>query len=188
MSAATVRAYYFGASATLPAGANCDNADGNSVVFNRVDTQSGTTPVPIPTSAGNNYSYLKVVQLYVTVTGTTTINNRTVRISGSLASGLGMHWKTDTGANWASSFNQQSASKATADSTGANSAGTAPTGYTAVTTSAVQYDNDSIATSSTGIGTTSNHLLALELAVDASYAGGPGSASLGNIILGYDEA
>lgn len=180
--AATVQAQFFGASATLPAGANAETG----VTWNRVDTQTGTTPVPIPTATGTNYSYLKVLQLAVTATSTTTITNRTVRISASFATGVGMHWKTDTQANWGTTFNQQSATKATADQTSSNSAGTAPTGYTAITTSAVQYDNTSQATSSTGIGTTL--LLGIELAVDSTYAGGPGSASLGNIILGYDEA
>jgi hypothetical protein len=180
--AATVQAQFFGASATLPAGANAETG----VTFNRVDTQTGTTPVPIPTSAGVNFSYLKVLQLAVTGTSTTTITNRTARISGALATGLGMHWKTDTQANWGTTFNQQSGTKAPADTTGTNNAATAPSGYTAITTSAVQYDNTSQATSSTGIG--SALLLGILMAVDATYTGGPGSASLGNVILGYDEA
>lgn len=180
--AAVIRASWFGASATLPAGVTAETG----VSWNRVDTQTGTTPVPIPVSAGDNYSYLKVLQLEVTGTSTTTINNRTVKISSGLATGLGMHWKTDTQANWAATFNQQTASKATADSSGANTASSAPAGYTAVTTSAVQYDNTSQVTTSTGIGTAL--LLGIELAVDATYADGPGSASLGNVIVGWDEA
>jgi hypothetical protein len=142
--------------------------------------------VPIPVAAGVAFSYLKVYQLAVTGTSTTTISNRTIRISASLATGIGLHWKTDTQANWAAQFDQSGASKAPADTTGTNNAGTAPSGYTAVSTSATQYDNTSQSTGSTGIGSTL--LLATLLAVDATYAGGPGSASLGNVILGYDEA
>src|SRR5215831_11558250 len=156
---ATVQAQWFGNSATLPAGLNAETG----VTWNRDDTQTGSTPVPIPTATGTNYSYLKVLQLAVTGTSTTTITNRTVRISSAFAAGLGMHWKTDTQANWATSYNQQAASKATADQTASNSGATAPTGYTAITTSAVQYDNTSQATSATGIGTTL--LMGVELAV-----------------------
>jgi hypothetical protein len=177
-----LQAQYFGASSSLPAGANAETG----AIFNRTDSLSGTTPVPIPVAAGNAFSYLKAFQLAVTATSTTTINNRTVRVSAGLATGLGMHWKTDTQANWSATFDQSSASKAPTDTSGTNSAGTAPSGYTLTTTSAVQYDNTSQVSSSTGIGTTL--LLAMLIAVDATYAGGPGSASLGNIILGYDEA
>jgi hypothetical protein len=179
---AALQAQWFGASATLPAGANAETG----VVWNRVDTQTGTTPIPIPTSAGVNFSYLKVLQLAVTVTSTTTISDRTVRMSASLATGLGWHWKTDTQANWGATFNQQSGTKAPADTSGTNNASTAPAGYTAITTSAVQYDNTSQSTSSTGIGTAL--LLGVLLAVDATYGGGPGTATLPNLVLGWDEA
>lgn len=182
---ATVQAQFFGASATLPAGANAETG----ITFNRIDTQTGTTPVPIPVSAGVNFSYLKALCLAVTATSTTTINNRTIRLSGSIASGLGIHWKTVTQANYGSQLDQTSATKAPTDTTGTNNAGTAPSGYTAATTSAVAWEassGTSQSTSSTGIGTVP--LLATLLAVDATYAGGPGSASLGNIVLGYDEA
>jgi hypothetical protein len=180
---ATVQAQYFGASATLPVGANAETG----ITFNRMDTQTGgTTPVPIPTSAGVNFSYLKALALAVTGTSTTTINNRTVRLSTGLATGLGMHWKTVAQASWGTTLDQTGGSKASADTTGTNNAATAPSGYTAVTTSAVQFDNTSQATTATGIGTVP--LLALEVAVDATFAGGPGSTSLPNIVLGYDEA
>lgn len=97
-----------------------------------------------------------------------------------------MHWKTDTQGNWGTTFNQTGGSKASGDTTGTNNAGSAPAGYTAVTTSAVQYDNTSQSTGSTGIG--SALLLGLELAVDATYGGGAGTASLGSLVIGYDEA
>ena len=179
---ATLQAQYFGASATLPAGVNAESG----VSFNIEDTQSGTTPISIPTSAAVNFSYLKVVQLAVTATSTTTISNRTIRASNAMPTGLGLHWKTDTQANWGTSFNQQSGSKAPTNTLGTNNAATAPAGYTAVTTSAVQYDNTSQPSSSLGIG--SALLLALVLACDATYGGGPGATSLGSVILAYTEA
>jgi len=177
-----MQAQYFGGSSSLPAGANAETG----ITFNRVDTQSGSTPVPIPVSAGVNFAYLKALALAVTATSTTTISNRTVRLSAGLASGLGMHWKPVAQGNWGASLDQSTATKAPADTTGTNNASTAPGGYSVTTTSPVQFDNTAQSTSATGIGTV--QLLAMLLAVDATYAGGPGSASLGNIILGYDEA
>jgi len=179
---ATLQGQFFGASATLPAGVNAETG----VVWNREDTQTGVTPIPIPTAAAVNYSYLKVIQLAVTGTSTTTISNRTVRMSTTLATGLGWHWKTDTQGNWGTSFNQQGGSKASTDTLGANTASSPPSGYTALTTSAVQYDNTSQSTGSTGIG--SALLMGIEIAVDATYGGGPGTATLPTLILGYDEA
>lgn len=166
----------------MPSGANAEGG----ATFNRADSLLGTTPIPIPTSAGVNFSYLKAFCLAVTATSTTTINNRTVRISAGMPTGLGLHWKTVAQASWGASLDQTSATKSPADTTGSNNAATAPAGYTAVTTSGVQWDNTSQASSSTGIG--SVPLLATLLAVDASFVGGGGSSSLGTLVLGYDEA
>ena len=179
---ATVVAEFYGASATLPAGVNAETG----VTWNREDTQTGTTPIPIPTAAGVNFSFLKVLALAVTGTSTTTISNRTIRDSAPLATGLGWAWKTDTQANWGTSFNQTGGTKGPADTIGTNNATAAPAGYTAITTTPVQFDNTSQATTSTGIGT--DLLAAVVLGVDATYVGGPGTATLGTLILGYDEA
>ena len=183
--AATVQAQFFGAAAGLPPGVNAESG----VTWNRQDTQTGTIPIPIPPAPGVNFSFLKVLQL--AVTGTQAggyIENRTVRLSGALPGGLAMHRKVDTQANWSTTFNQTAGSKAPTDTVGSNIAGTAPSGYTAITTGAVQYDNTTQATDSIGIG--SAQLMGVLLAVDASYTGGPGAATpstLGELILGYDE-
>lgn len=183
MTAAGVQAQWFGGSSSLPAGVNAETG----VTWNREDTQTGNTPIPIPSSAGVNFSYLKVLQLAVTVAATTTtlINNRTVRSSAGLATGLAFHWKTDTQANWNATFNQQSANKAPADTVGSNNSGSTPSGYTTMTTSPVQYDNTSQNPTVLGIGTLL--LMGITLAVDGLYGGGPGTAVLGNVILSYDE-
>src|SRR5205085_1732497 len=160
---ATLQAQYFGASATLPAGVNAETL----VIWNREDTETGSTPIPIPQSAGVNFSWLKVLQLAVTATSGTTVSNRTVRMASALPTGLGWHWKTATQANWGTAFNQQGGTKAPADTTGTNNAGTAPAGYTTMTTTAVQYDNTSQSTASTGIDAVL--LLGIVLAVDATY-------------------
>lgn len=181
---ATVQAQWFGASASLPSGVNAETG----VTWNREDTQTGLTPIPIPVSAAVNFSYLKILQLSITVASgnTTSLLNRTIRLSTTMATGLGFHWKTDTQANWGTAFNQQGGTKAPSDTIGTNNAASAPSGYTAATTSSVQYDNTNQNPTVTGIG--SGPLLAVLLAVDATYTGGPGTATLPNIILGYDES
>ena len=165
----------------MPAGANAETG----ITFNRADSQSGSTPVPIPVSAGVNFAYLKALALAVMATSTTIVYNRTVRLSAGLAGGLGMHWKVVAQSNWGAQLDQSTATKSPADTTGTNNANGAPSGYSVTTTSPVGFDNQDQSSGSTGIGATL--LLAMLLAVDATYAGGPGSASLGNIIIGYDE-
>ncbi len=45
-----------------------------SFKFNREDTQSGTTPIPTPTS-GTNFSYIKTFQVDITATGGLSMTN-----------------------------------------------------------------------------------------------------------------
>lgn len=154
------------------------NAEGG-IKFNREDTATGTTPVPVPTSTGTNYSWIKNLVLAVTATGTTNISNRNIYMGSSPSTGLKLHWKAVAVASYAqaASGNQPTAS-------GSN--GATPAGYTNMTTSAAQYDNASVATSSTG---PNGGMAVCAMGVDNSYVGGPGSAiSLPNIILQYDEA
>lgn len=148
------------------------------VSFSLDDSATGTTPIQIPTATGTNYSWIRNLALYVTATGTTTINNRTIAISSSLSTGLKLHWKTVAVASYA-----QAASGNRPSSSGSN--GATPSGYTAMTTSAAQYDNTSVATSSTGVN---GDMAVCVHGVDNSYAGAPGSSiSLNSIIMGYDE-
>lgn len=153
------------------------NAEGG-VTFNLADSITSTTPIAIPTSTGTNYSWIKNLVLAVTATGTTTISNRNIYYSGSLSTGLKLHWEAVAVGSYA-----QAASGNRPTASGSN--GATPSGYTAMTTSPAQYDNTSVATSSTG---PNGSMAVCVLGVDASYSGGPGSAiSLPNIILQYDE-
>ncbi len=43
--------------------------------FNRVDTLTGTTPIPTPTSTGTNFSYIKTFQIYISATGGLTMTS-----------------------------------------------------------------------------------------------------------------
>lgn len=147
-------------------------------VFNLADNQTSTTPISIPTATGTNFSWIKNLVIAVTGTGTTSISNRNIFMSGSTTTGLQMFWKAVAVASYA-----QAASGNRPTASGSN--GATPAGYTLMTTSAVQYDNTSVATSSTG---PNGSMAVCVLGVDNTYTGGAGSAiSLPNILLRYDE-
>lgn len=154
------------------------NAEGG-VTFNLADSITSTTPIAIPTATGTNFSWIKNLVIAVTVTGTTTLSNRTVKMSGSPSTGLAMFWKAVAVASYA-----QAASGNRPTASGSN--GATPAGYTAMTTGAVQYDGSSVASSSSG---PNGSMCVCVIGVDNTYVGGAGSAiSLPSIILSYDEA
>ena len=154
------------------------NAEGG-VTFNLADSITSTTPISIPTSTGTNFSWIKNLVLAVTGTGTTTMSNRNIYMSTSASTGLALFWKAVAVASYA-----QAASGNRPTASGSN--GATPAGYTAMTTSAVQYDNTSVATSGTG---PNGSMAVCVIGVDNTYVGGAGSAiSLPSIKLQYDEA
>ncbi len=173
MGAATVAVY--GGTGSSVTWANVESA----TKFNLNDDYTSTTPIQIPTSTGTNYSWIKNTVLYVSATGTTAITNRTVKMGSSPATGLKLHFKQVAVASYA-----QAASGNRPSSSGSN--GATPSGYTAMTTSAQQYDNTSVATSSTG---PNGDMCVLVAGLDNAYAGGPGNANaVPNIVYSYDEA
>lgn|SRR5579885_1185729 len=154
------------------------NAEGG-VKFNLADSITSTTPIQIPTSTGTNFSWIKNLVLAVTGTGTTTISNRNIYMSGATATGLQLFWKDVAVASYV-----QAASGNRPSSSGSN--GATPAGYTLMTTSPAQYDNTSVATSGSG---PNGDMAVVVLGVSGNFAGGPGSATaLPNIIIQYDEA
>ena len=149
------------------------------ITFNLADSATSTTPVGIPTATGENYSWIKNLVLAVTTTGTTTISNRRVSMSGSATTGLYLYWQAVAVASYA-----QAASGNRPASVGTNN--TTPSGYTAATTSTAVYDSSSVASSSTG---PNGKMCVMVAGVDNTYTGGAGSATaLPNIVLTYDEA
>lgn len=155
------------------------NAEGG-LTYNLADNITDTTtPVQVPTATGTTYSWIKSLCLSVTSTGTTTMSNRRIAISGSLTTGLFLFWKDVAVASYvqAASGNRPTAS-------GSNAA--TPAGYTLTATSSAQWDNTSVSTGSTGIN---GDLVVTVMGVDNTYTGGGGTAiSLGNTLLSYDEA
>ena len=155
------------------------NAEGG-ITFDLADSATDTTtPISVPTSTGTVFSWIKNLAIAVTVTGTTTINNRTVKMGSSPSTGLALFWKDVAQASYA-----QAASGNRPSSSGSN--GATPTGYTSMTTSAVQWDNTSSSTGTTG---PKGDMVVVVLGVDNTYVGGAGTAiALPNIVLQYDEA
>lgn len=155
------------------------NAEGG-IKWNLADSASDTTtPIAIPTATGTNYSWLKNFAIAVTATSTTTLSNRTVKMSGSPSTGITLHWKAVAVASYA-----QAASGNRPASAGTN--GATPSGYTLMTTSAVQYDNTSVSSGSTG---PNGSMAVCVMGVDFSYAGGAGTnISVPSVVLSYDEA
>lgn len=154
------------------------NAEGG-IKFNREDTATGTTPVPIPTSTGTNYSWIKNLVLAVTVTGTTAITNRRISMSGATAAGLQLFWKAVAVASYAQAAAGNMPAAGGTD-------GATPAGYTLMSTTPAQYDNTSVATSSTG---PNGSMAVCVLGVDSTFTGGGGNnTALPSIVLTYDEA
>lgn len=149
------------------------------ITFNLADSATSTTPIAIPTSTGTNFSWIKNLVLSVTGTGTTTMSNRNIYMASSPSTGLALFWKAVAVGSYA-----QAASGNRPASSGSN--GATPAGYTAFTTSPVQYDSSSVSTGSTG---PNGSMAVCVIGVDNTYVGGAGSAiSLPSIKLQYDEA
>lgn len=147
--------------------------------FNLADSATSTTPIAIPTATGTVFSWIKNLALAVTATGTTAITNRTIYQSTTTSTGLKLFWKQVAVASYA-----QAASGTRPSSSGSN--GATPAGYTLMSTTPAQYDNTSVATTSTGIN---GDMAVCVLGVDNLFVGGPGNATtLPSIIIGYDEA
>lgn len=174
--AATVQARIF-TGASEGTGANAETG----IKFNREDTQTGTTPIPVPTAAGTNYSWIKNLALYVTAGGgSTSISNRKIRWASAPTTGLTGFFLGDV-----TSYTQSTSGNKPADNGTTNDA--APSGgFAALTTSFQNYDTaSSAATNSTRNG----DFVQVVGGVSFLYTGGAGSAIAGpNIELQYDEA
>lgn len=171
--AATVRVSYYGGNASEPAGAAAEGGTN----FNRADSLTATTVIPVPTATGTNYSWKKNLALEPTAGGgSTALSNRKVYIASSLTTGLFLFFKQDA------TYSQPASGNKPTDS-GSN--GATPAGYTLATTSAQSYD----AVSANATNNTRNgDFCVLVLGVDNTFAGGGGSASLSSIKFDYDEA
>lgn len=183
MAAATIRASYYGASAGEPAGVTAETG----ITFSKSDAQvpaAGTAPVSIPVATGTNYSWIMLLAFEVTGTGTTTINNRTVKYASSVTAGSAVFFGNTSTYRQPASGNKPTDSGSNGPATPTPAGSNAPGSYTALTTSAQQWDNTSTVTSSTG---RKGNFCELVYGVDFTYAGGGGQEALPNLTMQYDE-
>lgn len=162
------------------------NAEGGAK-FNREDTLTGTTPIPVPTATGTNFSWRKYFALAVTTTSGTSMSNRRIKQGSAPATGLALFFRSFAVASYsqAASGNMPAASGSNG-ATPAVSGTPATPAYTALTTSDQTYDSASVSTGSTG---PNGQLVEMVLGADNTYTGGAGNAvALPNIVLTYDEA
>lgn len=69
----------------------------NKANFSRDDSNTGTTAVPIPTSAGTKYSFMCWIGLGISTGAATSISNRAIYLSSAPASGLHVWYGIATG-------------------------------------------------------------------------------------------
>lgn len=149
------------------------------IKFNREDTATGTTPVPIPGTTGTNFSWIKNLVLYVTATASTNISNRRINYSGSLSGGLFLYFKAVAVASYAQ------AAAGNMPAAAATNGPATPTGYTQMTGTAQVYDASSVSAGATG---PNGQMCVVVAGVDSTFAGGAGSATaLPSLIVTYDE-
>lgn len=183
MAAAVCRLdYYNGSSPTFTGGSYAGVTAEGGIKFNRDDTLTGTTPIPIPTATGTNFSWIKNLALDVTTAGTTSISNRKIYFVSAPTPGLDGFYKAVVTGSYA-----QAASGNKPTDSGSN--GATPAGYTVLAQSqggASAYDASSVSTATQGVN---GSLAVCVLSVDFTFAGGPGSeTALPNIQIAYDEA
>jgi hypothetical protein len=181
-AAVTRMDYYNGASPVFTGASFAGVTAEGGFKFNRDDTLSGVTPIPIPGATGTNFSWLKNLALDVTTVGTTTISNRRIYAGSAPATGIGLFYKSVVIGSYA-----QAASGNLPAASGSN--GATPAGYTAMATSlggSTAYDASSVASSTLGVN---GSLAVIVAGVDNLFVGGPGSATaLPTINITFDEA
>lgn len=171
--ASTIRVSYFnGGSDTPGAGVTAEGG----LKFNRANTLTGTTAIPIPTAAGTNYSWPKFLGLEVTVDGTTTISNRKVNHAAGIATGMEVFFKGTA------TYNTPDGTDIT-DNTTTDDAN--PAGYTAMSTVAQTYD---AASAASALGLNGQYCV-VALGVSSTYAGGAGTnQAVPTLTFTYDES
>lgn len=189
--AATIKGY--AANGSGPTYTDVDQADSGSITYGRDDNVTSTTALPIPTATGTHFSWVKWLVLYCTATSSTTISNKKVNLASALATGLALWYGTNGGGTGtAVTYTQNNGTQGTAagnypadsGSNGATPANNANYNFTQMATTATVFDSSSSTDGSTG---PVSHNLPTVLAVDDTYTGGGGTASLPNLILTYDE-
>lgn len=162
-----------GAANSAGAGASAEGG----IKYNRQNSLTGTTPIPIPTATGTAFSWPKFLGLEVTTDGSTAISNRGIKMNSAIATGMHLWFKATA---------TYTTPAAVADTDSASN-GATPSGYTEVTTSNQTYHAASV-NSNTGTAVNGQYLVTA-LGVDNLYTGGASSAAaVPTHTVQYDEA
>jgi hypothetical protein len=149
--------------------------------FTLDDSNTGTTPIQIPTATGTAYSREVVLGLGISASVGSTISNRQISLASAIGSGLYLFPKTANDA----SYVQGAAAPANG-----GSAGAVPTGYSAaLTTTPTNYDTSSVAgavTQNTAPATVNGAFQRILLGVDQTVVT-TGTVALPNVVLTYQE-
>lgn len=157
--------------------------------FSRADAYNDTaTPITLPTAGNRKFSELRYLALYTASGGgSTTLSNLKASWASGPSAGLTGHFLTGGQATYTQNNGTQGASAGNYPADDAVTTGTAPTGYTALTTTPQSYDaTGGAATNSAKSG----KYLQMVTAVDGTnYVGGGNlTTALPNIVITYDEA
>jgi hypothetical protein len=184
--ASVTKVYAFNGSG--PTVTSVDSVDSGSFKFGRDDSVTSTSPLPIPTTTGTHFSYLKYLGLYtVSSGGATSISNRKVSLASALATGLAVWWYATAAyvQNAGATGTTVGDYPADSGSSGATPASPGAFTYAALTTTPAAYDSSTVLTANTALN---GKYVVFVLAVADTYAGGGGPATLPNVIYTYDEA
>lgn len=174
MAAATVEFDYFGGNASEPAGVSAESG----WRFTLADAQNSTTaPVAIPGSTGQNFSWYFLFAFKVTGAGGT-LSNFCIKLNSALTTGIRVYFKA------LAAYAQPTGANKPADDGASNS--TAPSGYTAMTTSAQQWYAGPVSAGTTG---RKGDFCQMCAGVGYDYVGGGnGNLAIPNMTAYYDES
>jgi hypothetical protein len=160
-----------------------------TVSFSRLDAYNDTTtPITIPGAGARKFSYIRYGSLYVNSGGgSTTLSNIKLSMASSATAGLTLHFFTGGQATYTQNNGTQGTAAGNYPADDAITAGTAPTNYTAMTTSPQVVDATGGAATNAA---KSGKYLQIVAAVDGTnYVSGGGlTTALPNITITYDEA
>lgn len=183
--AATTKFYVYDGSG--PTGHDVTSGTG-TVSFSRADTYNDTaSPITIPAAGARRFSYLRYAKLYCSANGGTTLSNLRISLASSLAAGLTAHFLTGGQSTYTLNNGTQGTAAGNYPADDSVTTGTAPTNYTAMTTTAQQYDaTGGVSSNAASVG----KYCQIVFAVDGTNYTGGGNASttLPNLTITYDEA
>lgn len=181
--AATTKVYAFDGAG--PTGHDVTAGTG-TVSYSRADAYNDTaTPVTLPAVGARKFSYLRYLALYVTANAGTTLSNLRVSLASAIAAGLTEHFQGQ--ATYTQNNGVQGTAAGNYPADDAVTTGTAPTGYTAMTTGAQVYDaTGAVSTNAAKCGKYCQTVAAVD---GTNYAGGGNAqTALPNTTITYDEA